>query len=412
MGQEIFTVPRGDYVAPGLAVVLPDDAFPNMVVAATGQNSWPDLRREIAHNRYFDKRDPTVGLVNRDEAAILYNTALCFVGRPCLEIGCWRGWSTAHIALGCGKLDVIDPVLADEGFAADVKASLARAGVLDRITLHSAPSPDGIDTLSRRRDERWAFAFIDGSHEGDRPARDAEMVARYSAADALVLFHDLLSPNAARGLGIFRDAGWHTMIYQTERVMGVAWRGAVEPVRHVADPVQPWWLPPHLATYRISGEPPDSRVERVVRLIEASLGDASAPPANFVGTLAGIPGSNAIKPRDLDGFDRLLARVNQLVERDRGFGEATEAAAQFDALHHRYLQLAAKLAEANTERARVAADADAAIERGFTLWVASPRVLIGLLRRRLRQGPQAVADLIGKELAAHRVGKLPPRSIS
>ena len=202
------------------------------------------------------------------------------------------------------------------------------------------------------------------------------------------------------------------MIYQTERVMGVAWRGAVEPVRHVADPVQPWWLPPHLATYRISGEPPDSRVERVVRLIEASLGDASAPPANFVGTLAGIPGSNAIKPRDLDGFDRLLARVNQLVERDRGFGEATEAAAQFDALHHRYLQLAAKLAEANTERARVAADADAAIERGFTLWVASPRVLIGLLRRRLRQGPQAVADLIGKELAAHRVGKLPPRSIS
>jgi hypothetical protein len=124
MGQNILTVPRGDCIAPGLPVVLPDGAFANLVVAATVQNSWPDLRREVAYNRYVDKRNPTVGFVNRDEAAIPYNTVLRFAGRPCLEIGCWRGWSTAHIALGCGKLDVIDPVLADEGFAADVKASL------------------------------------------------------------------------------------------------------------------------------------------------------------------------------------------------------------------------------------------------------------------------------------------------
>jgi hypothetical protein len=32
------------------------------------------------------------------------------------------------------------------------------------------------------------------------------MVARCVAADALVLFHDLLSPDMARGLGLFRDA--------------------------------------------------------------------------------------------------------------------------------------------------------------------------------------------------------------
>jgi hypothetical protein len=224
--------------------------------------------------------------------------------------------STAHIALGCGKLDVIDPVLADEGFAADVKASLDRAGVLDRITLHFAPSPEEVDTLSRRSGQRWAFAFIDGNHEDDHPARDAEMVARYAAADAIVLFHDLLSPDVARVLGCFRAAGWHTMIYQTAQVMGVAWRGAVEPVRHFADPVQPWWLPPHLATYRISGEPPDRRVERLIRLIEARLGEGAPPATNFVGTLAGISNPNATEVRDLEGFDRLLPRVDRLVYTD------------------------------------------------------------------------------------------------
>src|SRR5215472_17090694 len=117
-------LPKGDYVSPSLDIVLLDAAFPNMVVATTASNQWPYLRREISHNWYVDRRNPTVGFLSRDEAVILYNLARRFVGLPCLEIGCWRGWSSAHIALGAGNLEIVDPILSDPEFRQDVAESL------------------------------------------------------------------------------------------------------------------------------------------------------------------------------------------------------------------------------------------------------------------------------------------------
>src|SRR5262245_58158102 len=101
-------IPSGDYSSPGLDIILPDDAFPNMIVGDKASNQWPFLRREVRHNWYVDRRNPTVGFLSRDEALILYNLARGFDGRPCLEIGCWRGWSTVHLALGAGNLEVVD----------------------------------------------------------------------------------------------------------------------------------------------------------------------------------------------------------------------------------------------------------------------------------------------------------------
>ena len=88
--------PEGDYVSPGLARIRLDDSFPNMVVGDKATATWPYLRREIPHNWYVDRRQPTVGFVNRDEAHILYNSALRCPGRQ-LEIGCWLGWSACHM---------------------------------------------------------------------------------------------------------------------------------------------------------------------------------------------------------------------------------------------------------------------------------------------------------------------------
>jgi hypothetical protein len=42
------------------------------------------------------------------------------------------------------------------------------------------------------------------------------------------------------------------MIYQTMQIMGVAWRGQVQPLRHVPDPNVSWWLPPWLHSYPVS----------------------------------------------------------------------------------------------------------------------------------------------------------------
>ena len=107
-------LPAGDYVSPGLKVILPDAYFPNMIVGDTQTCSWPYLRREIKHNWYVDRRANSVGFLSRDEAHILYNTALQFKGKKALEIGCWLGWSACHLALAGVELDVVDPLLERE----------------------------------------------------------------------------------------------------------------------------------------------------------------------------------------------------------------------------------------------------------------------------------------------------------
>jgi hypothetical protein len=76
-----------------------------------------------------------------------------------------------------------------------------------------------------------------------------------AADDAMIVFHDLTSPAVARGLDYLRDhkrGGWRTRVYQTMQIMGVAWRGAVEPPLHHPDPAVEWALPDHLRGYDLS----------------------------------------------------------------------------------------------------------------------------------------------------------------
>ncbi|MCB8883915.1 class I SAM-dependent methyltransferase [Acidisoma cellulosilytica] len=249
--QPVF--PEGDYVSPGLAQIMPDVAFPNMEVGDSSQIAWPWLRRWVEHNWYVDRRNPETGFSSRDEAAILYNSALQFKDKPCLEIGCWRGWSTVHLALGAGSLDVIDPMIGDPDFLESIRASCEAAGVAGRVSLHSGVSPTAVDELAAATDKRWSLIFIDANHEGDAPRIDAEAAMRNAADSALVLFHDLASPYVASGLDAMRNAGWRTMVYQTMQIMGVAWRGDVEPIQHIPDPRITWTLPKHLSSYEVSG---------------------------------------------------------------------------------------------------------------------------------------------------------------
>ena len=104
--QSILQIPKDplshDYVSPGFQVVTPDAAFPNMILGDRNLPRWPWFRGWVPHNWYVDRRNPEVGFASRDEASILYNNALLFRGMPCLEIGCWRGWSAVHIALEYG----------------------------------------------------------------------------------------------------------------------------------------------------------------------------------------------------------------------------------------------------------------------------------------------------------------------
>lgn len=244
---------KRDYVSPGLSIILPDEYFPNMIVGDTNNCAWPYLRREIPHNWYVDQRQPTVGFVSRDEAHILYNTALNFKGKKALEVGCWLGWSACHLALAGVDLDVIDPLLARPEFYESVSNSLKAAGVLDAVNLLAGYSPQKVEELASQCQRKWSLIFIDGNHEAPGPLNDAIACEQLAEADALILFHDLASPDVAQGLDYLKQKGWHTMVYQTMQIMGVAWRGNVEPLQHQPDPNIPWSLPPHLQNYLVSG---------------------------------------------------------------------------------------------------------------------------------------------------------------
>lgn len=255
MPTQVETVefPTGDYVSPGLKRVKPDAAFPFMVVGDTARQPWVYLRRDIPHNWYVDRRAPEIGFISRDEAHILYNSALRFEGAVGLEIGCWLGWSSCHLALAGLKLDVVDPMLGNPDAYGRVSSSLHEAGVADRVSLFPGLSPAKVLELSNLFRRRWPFIFIDGSHDAPAPLNDAKAAHLVAADDALVLFHDVAAPDVEQGLAYLRDLGWQTLLYQTMQIMAAAWRGKAVPITHIPDPKIAWPLPAHLISYRISG---------------------------------------------------------------------------------------------------------------------------------------------------------------
>jgi FkbM family methyltransferase len=258
------SLPEGDYVSPGLKIVRPDAHFPYLGIADKSIVRWEHFRRDIPHNFWSDRRYPDCGFLNRDEAQILYNSALQFRGRRGLEIGCWMGWSACHIALAGVLLDVIDPLLEEKVFRDSVLFSLRSAGLLKRIELFVGKSPELVEELAIKEGRRWSFLFIDGSHTAPDPLNDARIAVQFAEPDALVLFHDVVSPEVAEGLDFMRESGWNTMIYQTTQIMGVAWRGNVEPVRHIPDPKVAWTVPDHLSGYTVSGKDNPQRKEPVL----------------------------------------------------------------------------------------------------------------------------------------------------
>jgi hypothetical protein len=110
---------------------------------------------------------------------------------------------------------------------------------------------------------RGGFILFD--HEGDTPRRDAEVVHRHAAQDAVVVLHDLVSPDVAAALAHLREQGWDTYLYRTMQIMGMAVRGGATPVDHV---------PAEL----------EHRMAAMLQELEAQAAAAAAPPD--LGTLA------------------------------------------------------------------------------------------------------------------------------
>lgn len=242
---ERAVLPAGEYAAPGLEMVRLDRHFPHRVPASPETLVWEHLRDDVPHTFFIDERAPGTGFLNRDESILLFNIARQFRGRRALEVGCWLGWSAAHLAAAGVVLDVIDPALSNPMIRQSVTASLESAGVLQRVTLHAAASPAAIDDLARQGG-RWSLFFIDGNHEAPHPLFDTATAVEYATPDAAVVFHDLASPDVSQALDYLQARGWQVRLFHTAQIMGMAWRGDVVPPVHLADPAVAWHVPRHL----------------------------------------------------------------------------------------------------------------------------------------------------------------------
>ncbi len=132
-------------------------------------------------------------------------------------------------------LDVVDPILSRPEVIGSVRQSLGEARVLGCVNLVAGTSPKMVHELAQQNRRPWSLFFIDGDHKHPGPLQDAMVCAKFAADDALILLHDLVCPDVAEALDYLRTHGWQTRIYQTMQIMGVAWRGKVEPVEHVPD---------------------------------------------------------------------------------------------------------------------------------------------------------------------------------
>jgi predicted O-methyltransferase YrrM len=143
----------------------------------------------LRHERVLDTIGAIEGLLYTEDAQKLYELAW-FAGGPILEIGTFRGQSTAVMAAAledAGNPARIVSVDIDAAGLASARASLDRLGYGDRVTLVHG---DAASLLRSAPGLRPGLVFVDGDHTLRGVRADLDALEPAVPSGAIVAMHD------------------------------------------------------------------------------------------------------------------------------------------------------------------------------------------------------------------------------
>lgn len=137
-----------------------------------------------------------------------------------IELGCFVGWTTAHLALALrsgvgGTIHAVDP---SRMYLDTMLANLKRHGLGESVKPVQGFSEDGnvLAVLPERAD----IIFIDTGHNYPQTLREVELYAPRLAPRGLIVLHDSMSAPGVRK-SLLEVKGFRKMTFGTERGNGV-----------------------------------------------------------------------------------------------------------------------------------------------------------------------------------------------
>jgi predicted O-methyltransferase YrrM len=131
------------------------------------------------------------------ERVTLYSLVFSLQPQNCLEIGTFRGGSTAIICgamddTGFGQLACVDPM---PQVAPELWLQIEH-----RCRMFKGPSPDVLPEVARQTGAKFDFVFIDANHTYENVQRDILGVLPLLSNRAYLLFHDAHSPGVKQAI--------------------------------------------------------------------------------------------------------------------------------------------------------------------------------------------------------------------
>lgn len=181
-----------------------------------------------------------------EEGMLLYLLVRALQPLRPLEIGCYVGWSTAHLLAGLNAtLQIVDPFTEvskeltqqtrtpSAALGERFSDNLMKCDLLD-FQLVNAPSPQALDGIAPQAG--WDFVFLDGEHNQGQPVRDVEGMLPHLMDDCTVVLHDGWHEGVQAAMARLKREGFSTRTLPTVNLLTVAHRSAYGPRLMPA-----WW---------------------------------------------------------------------------------------------------------------------------------------------------------------------------